>query len=170
MFERFTDQARRVFVLAQEQTERLDIVQAGDDLLLFGLIGQPETVAGRALLDAGVTGDRLRERIVSPFNTGRHKHYRAGHVPFTPMARKVLEGALRESVRAEAPEVSAEHVLVALIGLDGPGARVLRQLEVDVDELRNRITGAVTSEPVEQTQATPWSTPKADVSAELTTC
>jgi len=81
-----------------------------------------------------------------------------------------LEGALRESTALKAREIRTEHLLIALTRIDATGVEVLRQLEVDVDDLRNRVVSAATAkgdEPVEETQATPWSTPRADVDAQL---
>jgi ATP-dependent Clp protease ATP-binding subunit ClpC len=154
-------------VLAQEEARQLYHLQIGDELLLIGIAAQPDAAAGRVLVEAGATVERLRERATADA-PGRKKHH-AGHLPFTPTARKVLEGALEESRELKAPHVGVEHLLIALTRLDGDGVRVLRELGVDVDELRNRAMstdgGAGT---VEETQATPWSTPRADVEAQLT--
>lgn len=165
MFERFTDQARRALVLAQEDALRLHHATIGDELLLLGLAHQQDTVAGRVLGEAGVTADRLLERIPEAHGHDRKK-LGSGHISLTPVAKLVLE----ESVGLGAQEIRTEHLLIALIGANGRGVEVLRELEVDVDELRNRATQAAAdgaSERVEETQATPWSAPKADVEAQL---
>lgn len=169
MFERFTDQARRVLVIAQEQARELGHLQIGDELLLFGMAEQPDSTAGRVLAEVGASLDRLRERIPPAVGGDRKKHH-PGHIPLSPTAKLVLEGALRESVAVQAREVGTEHLLIAVTRINGAGVEVLRQLEVDVDDLRNRVVSTETAkgdEPVEETQATPWSTPRADVDAQL---
>jgi ATP-dependent Clp protease ATP-binding subunit ClpC len=166
MFERFTDQARRVMVLAQEEALRLDRSEIADDLLLIGLAAQPDATAGRVLAEVGADADRLREHIPAAAGRDRRKH-RSGHIPFTTPAKNVLEGSLGVGAR----EIGTEHLLIALLRVDGSGVKVLRELGVDVDELRNRTARAASAAggtgTVEETQATPWSTPRADVEAQL---
>ena len=164
MFERFTDPARRVLVLAQEDARRLGHPAIGDELLLLCLAHQQDTVAGQVLGEVGASAEKLLERI--PEARGRdRKKFGFGHIPFTSAAKLVLEGSLGLG----AGEVRTEHLLIALTRVDGRGVEVLRELEVDVEELRNRASRAAdeASEQVEETQATPWSTPKADVGAQL---
>lgn len=162
MFERFTDDARRVLVLAQEDARRLGHAAIGDELLLLGLAHQQDTAAGRLLGAAGAGAERLLARI--PEASGRKKHG-FGHIPLTPSAKLVLE----EAAGHGAGEIRTAHLLLALTRVDGRGVEVLRELEVDVEELRNRATEVADApaEHIEETQATPWSTPKADVEAQL---
>jgi ATP-dependent Clp protease ATP-binding subunit ClpA len=117
--------------------------------------------------EVGVDAARLRGRL-GP--TGRDRKHHSGHIPFTPVAKKVLEGAMREAMASNAREIGTEHLLIALTRVNGAGVDVLRQLEVDVDELRDRTVRAATANgetTVEETQATPWSTPRADVETQL---
>jgi ATP-dependent Clp protease ATP-binding subunit ClpC len=164
MFERFTDHARRVLVLAQEDARRLGHPTIGDELLLLGLAHQQDTVAGQVLGEVGATADRLLERIPEARGRDRKKHG-FGHISFTPFAKLVLE----ESLGLGGREIRTEHLLIALTRVDGRGVEVLRELEVDVEELRNRAAQAAdgADEQIEETQATPWSTPKADVEVQL---
>ena len=169
MFERFTDPARRVLVLAQEEARVLGHAQIGDELLLFGLAAQPDTGAGRVLAEAGAGPDRLRDLIGSASDRNRKKHG-FGHIPFSAPAKSVLEGAMRESMDLEMREIRTEHLLIALTRINGAGVGILRQLEVDLDELRNRTVAAAKASgetTVEETQATPWSAPRADVETQL---
>ncbi|HEY4019471.1 MAG TPA: Clp protease N-terminal domain-containing protein [Pseudonocardiaceae bacterium] len=169
MFERFTDQARRVVVLAQEEARRLDRHEIADDLLLIGIAAQPDGTGGRVLAEVGADAERLRERIQAV--VGSDRKHRSGHLPFTSTAKNVLEGALRAAMGLGAREIGTEHLLIALTKVDGAGVDVLRGLGVDVDELRNRTMRATSADrdtaTVEETQATPWSTPRADVEAQL---
>ena len=169
MFERFTDPARRVLVLAQEEARNLGHAQIGDELLLFGLAAQPDTGAGQVLAEAGADADRVRELIGSAAGRDRKKHG-FGHIPFSAQAKSVLAGAMRESMDLDMREIRTEHLLIALTRIDGAGAELLRRLEVDLDELRNRtvaVARASGETTVEETQATPWSTPRADVETQL---
>jgi ATP-dependent Clp protease ATP-binding subunit ClpC len=167
MFERFSDQARRVLVLAQETARQFARAEIGDDLLLVGLAEQSGSTAGRALAEAGVHLDRLRERLPQPTHQEIKKHGSGGHIPFTRSAKDVMEGALREASRLNEREISTKHLLIALIKLDGAGVSMLRELEVDVSEVRDRVEQTGSVEENHETQATPWSTPKVDMSAQL---
>src|SRR5881398_3320837 len=97
MFERFTDRARRVVVLAQEEARMLDHDYIGTEHLLLGLVHEGEGVAARALEGLGVGLDRITEQILEII--GRGQRPPAGHIPFTPRAKKVLELSLRESLQ-----------------------------------------------------------------------
>lgn len=166
MFERFTDQARRVLVHAQEAALELYRHEIGDDLLLIGIAAQQDATAARILAEAGASLDRVQERIPAAARDPKKAHF--GHIPFTPAAKTVLEGALHESSLAGSPYIGVEHLLLALIKLDGAGANVLRELGVNVDDLRDRVASAEgDTGMVEETQATPWSTPKADAETQL---
>ncbi|HEX4225263.1 MAG TPA: Clp protease N-terminal domain-containing protein [Pseudonocardiaceae bacterium] len=166
MFERFTDQARRVLVHAQEEARELHYREIGDELLLVGIAAQQDDVATRVLAEAGASLDQVRERIPTVHRDPKKPHL--GHIAFNPAAKKVLEGALYESTLTDSPHVGVKHLLIALIKLDGAGANLLRELGVNVDDLRSRVASAKgDTGMIEETQATPWSTPKADVETQL---
>lgn len=166
MFERFTDQARRVLVHAQEVARELYRPEIGDELLLVGIAAQQDDLATRLMAEAGASLDQVRERIPAVAHDPKKLHF--GHIAFNSAAKKVLEGALHESTLAGSPHVGVEHLLIALIKLDGAGANVLRELGVDVDDLRSQVASADGGTGiVEETQATPWSTPRADVDTRL---
>ena len=95
MFERFTDRARRVVVLAQDEARMLNHDYIGTEHLLLGLIGEGEGVAARALESLGISLDALRQQVEQVI--GRGQQAPSGHIPFTPRAKKVMELALREA-------------------------------------------------------------------------
>src|SRR5215469_4277729 len=95
MFERFTDRARRVVVLAQEEARMLDHGYIGTEHLLLGLIHEGEGVAAKTLEAMGISLDAVRQQV--EMTIGRGKEAPSGHIPFTPRAKRVLELSLRES-------------------------------------------------------------------------
>lgn len=111
MFERFTADARRVVVLAQEEARMLNHSYIGTEHLLLALIGD-RGIAGNALADTGVTRDEAIERIVEII--GRGLVPRAGHLVFTPRAKVVLEAALRTALKIGHSYIGAEHLLLGL--------------------------------------------------------
>src|SRR6201997_4508725 len=121
MFERFTNQSRRVVVLAQEEARRLDHNYIGTEHLLLGFFGEPEAVAGRALASIGMTLDGTRQEVLGII--GRGKAAPSGHIPFTPRAKKVLELALREALQLQHNYIGTEHILLGLIR-EGEGVAV----------------------------------------------
>src|SRR5271165_6801595 len=94
MFERFTDRARRVVVLAQEEARMLNHNYIGTEHILLGLIGEGEGVAAKALESLGISQEAVRQQVGEI--TGQGQHAPSGHIPFTPRAKEVLELALRE--------------------------------------------------------------------------
>lgn len=112
MFERFTDRARRVVVLAQEEARMLDHNWIGAEHLLLGLIHEGESVGARTLKPFGVSLEAARrvEEII-----GRGERKPSGHVPFTPRAKKVLELALREALQLGHSYIGPEHILLGLV-------------------------------------------------------
>ena len=138
MFERFTDRARRVVVLAQEEARLLDHDYIGTEHLLLGLIDEGEGVACRALGSLGVGGDRIRDEVVRIVGHGPGPT--AGHIAFTPQAKKILELALREALQMGHNYIGTEHILLGLIRVDGGvSAEILQQLGVDADRVRHRV-------------------------------
>jgi len=127
MFERFTNRARHAVVLAQEESRRLHHNYIGTEHVLLGLLGEPDGLAGRALTGLGVTLEGTRERVAAIVGTGTAEP--AGHIPFTPRAKKVLELSLREALRLGHNYIGTEHILLGLIREgDGVAAQVLAEL------------------------------------------
>src|SRR5512133_1818727 len=112
MFERFTDRARRVVVLAQEEARMLDHNYIGTEHLLLGLIREGEGYAARALESLGISLDAVRQQV--EVIIGRGQHAPSGPVPFTPRAKKVLELSLREALQLGHNYIGPEHILLEL--------------------------------------------------------
>lgn len=126
MFERFTNKARHVVVLAQEEARRLNHNYIGTEHLLLGLMAEPRGLACRALEGLGLTLDGTREETVAI--VARGKKQPSGHIPFTPRAKKTLELALREALRLHHDYIGTEHILLGLIREgDGVAANILQQ-------------------------------------------
>ena len=138
MFERFTDRARRVIVLAQEEARMLEHNYIGTEHLLLGLIHEGEGVAAKALRALDVDLDTLRREVEAL--VGRGQEPLAGHIPFTPQAKKVLELALRESVQLGHDYIGTEHLLLGLIREgEGPAAQVLQQRGIELNMVRQEV-------------------------------
>ncbi len=135
MFERFTERARKVVVLAQEESARLRRNYIGTEHLLVGLIREGEGLAARALHACGVTLDGAREGVEGIVGYGEDDP--GAQAPFTPRVSGVLQHALLESEQIDHDYVGTEHVLLGLTNeTEGVAARVLRNLDVDPDALR----------------------------------
>jgi ATP-dependent Clp protease ATP-binding subunit ClpA len=135
MFERFTDRARRVVVLAQEEARRLGHNYIGTEHVLLGLLGEGEGVAARALkrFDVTLEGTRDEVRAIVGSGTGMVK----GHIPFTPRAKKVLEMALREALELNHNYIGTEHILLGVIREgEGVGASILKEHSADLLPVR----------------------------------
>jgi hypothetical protein len=138
MFERFTDRARRVLVLAQEEARLLNHSFIGTEHLLLGLTHEGEGVAARVLESLGVSLEVVRERVKETM--GPAGSARAGAPPFTPRAKKVLELALREALQLGHNYIGTEHILLGLVREgDGAAARVLVSLGVDLSRVRPEV-------------------------------
>jgi ATP-dependent Clp protease ATP-binding subunit ClpC len=126
MFERFTNRARHVVVLAQEEARRLHHNYIGTEHILLGLLGEPDSVAGHVLAGIGMSLEATRGEvgaIVSPGTTAR-----SGHIPFTPRAKKTLELALREALQLQHNYIGTEHILLGVIREgEGVAAQILLQ-------------------------------------------
>jgi ATP-dependent Clp protease ATP-binding subunit ClpA len=126
MFERFTNRARHVVVLAQEEARLLQHNYIGTEHILLGLLGEPEGVAAKALDRFGMTRDATREEVRGIVGTGTTTP--SGHIPFTPRAKKTLELALREALQLHHNYIGTEHILLGVIREgDGVGALILRE-------------------------------------------
>jgi ATP-dependent Clp protease ATP-binding subunit ClpA len=126
MFERFTNKARHVVVLAQEEARRLQHNYIGTEHILLGLLGEPGGVAAQTLDRFGVSLAGAREEVTAIVGTGKSKA--SGHIPFTPRAKKTLELALREALRLQHNYIGTEHILLGLLREgEGVAAQILRQ-------------------------------------------
>ena len=120
MFERFTDRARRVVVLAQEEARMLNHNYIGTEHILLGLIHEGEGVAAKALESMNISLDAVREQVQEIIGQGQAAP--TGHIPFTPRAKKVLELSLREALQLGHNYIGTEHILLGLIR-EGEGRR-----------------------------------------------
>jgi ATP-dependent Clp protease ATP-binding subunit ClpA len=138
MFERFTDRARRVVVLAQEEARLLDHNYIGTEHLLLGLINEGEGIAAQALEALGVSLERVRSDVEEII--GRGQAVPAGHIPFTPRAKKVLELSLREALQLGHNYIGTEHILLGLVREgEGVAAQVLEKLGADLERVRQTV-------------------------------
>ncbi|MBO0810205.1 MAG: NDP-hexose 4-ketoreductase, partial [Actinobacteria bacterium] len=138
MFERFTDRARRVVVLAQEEARLLDHNYIGTEHLLLGLIHEGEGVAARALRELDIGLDTVRSQVLEII--GRGQQPPQGHIPFTPRAKKVLELSLREAKNLAHNYIGTEHILLGLIREgDGVAAQVLVNLGGELNRVRQQV-------------------------------
>jgi ATP-dependent Clp protease ATP-binding subunit ClpC len=140
MFERFSDRARRVIVLAQEEARMLDHDYIGTEHILLGLIREGDGVAARALESLGINLDAMRQAVEDVIGRGAQPLPETEHIPFTPRSKKVLELALREARQLSSYYIGTEHILLALIREgDGVAAHVLRDSGVDFNRARQQV-------------------------------
>jgi len=138
MFERFTDRARRVVVLSQEEARALDHNYIGTEHILLGLIGEGEGVAAHALAASGVTLEAARSRVEQ--EVGRGDSTPSGHIPFTPSAKRLLELSLRQALALGHSHIGTEHVLLGLLEEgSGTGYQVVVALGGRPEEVRSRV-------------------------------
>ena len=138
MFERFTDRARRVVVLAQEEAKMLNHNYIGTEHILLGLIHEGEGVAAKALEQLDISLDAVRAQVTDIIGTGQQPP--AGHIPFTPRAKKVLELSLREALQLGHNYIGTEHILLGLIREgEGVAAQVLVKLGADLNRVRQTV-------------------------------
>jgi ATP-dependent Clp protease ATP-binding subunit ClpC len=138
MFERFTDRARRVVVLAQEEARGLNHDYIGTEHILLGLIHEREGVAARALTELGISLEGARNQVVAEIGHG--KQAPGGHIPFTPRAKKVLELSLREALQLGHNYIGTEHILLGLIREgEGVAAQVLVKSGASLDRVRQQV-------------------------------
>jgi ATP-dependent Clp protease ATP-binding subunit ClpC len=158
MFERFTNRARHVVVLSQEEARLLNHNYIGTEHILLGLLGEPESVGGHVLAGFGFTLEGVREEVAA--KVGRGKKAPSGHIPFTPRAKKTLELSLREALAISHNYIGTEHVLLGLIREgEGVAVQIMRE-HADPMEIRAAVLEAVSAssgtagEPVEAEEGT----------------
>jgi ATP-dependent Clp protease ATP-binding subunit ClpC len=138
MFERFTDRARRVVVLAQEEARMLNHNYIGTEHILLGLIHEGEGVAAKALESLGISLEGVRAQVEEIIGQGQQAP--SGHIPFTPRAKKVLELSLREALQLGHYYIGTEHILLGLIREgEGVAAQVLVKLGADLNRVRQQV-------------------------------
>ena len=138
IFERFTDRARRVVVLAQEEARMLNHNYIGTEHILLGLIHEGEGVAAKALEALGISLEAVRQQVEEIIGQGQQAP--SGHIPFTPRAKKVLELSLREALQLGHNYIGTEHILLGLIREgEGVAAQVLVKLGADLNRVRQQV-------------------------------
>ena len=138
MFQRFTDQARRAVVLAEEEARMLDHNWIGTEHLLLGLIREGDGVAAKALESLGISLQAVRQEVEEII--GRGEQVPSEVIPFTPRSKKVLELSLRESVQLRNNYIGTEHILLGLMREgDGVAPQVLVKLGVDLNRVRQQV-------------------------------
>jgi ATP-dependent Clp protease ATP-binding subunit ClpC len=157
MFERFTDRARRVVVLAQEEARMLNHNYIGTEHILLGLIHEGEGVAAKALESLGISLEAVRQQVEEIIGQGQSAP--TGHIPFTPRAKKVLELSLREALQLGHNYIGTEHILLGLIAEGrGVGAQVLVRRGASLERVRVEVASLLEGyvpeqEPVESEAA-----------------
>src|SRR5665648_630545 len=138
MFERFTEKARRVVVLAQEEARKLNQNYIGTEHLLLGLIREEDGIAAKALESLNISLEDVHLQVEELI--GRGTYVPTGHIPFTPRAKKVLELSLREALQLGHNYIGTEHILLGLIREgEGVAAQVLLALGADLDKVRSAV-------------------------------
>jgi len=138
LFERFTDRARRVVVLAQDEAKMLNHNYIGTEHILLGLIHEGEGVAAKALEQMGISLEAVRSEVEEIIGHGQTVP--TGHIPFTPRAKKVLELSLREALQMNHSYIGTEHILLGLVREgEGVAAQVLIKLGADLNRVRNTV-------------------------------
>ncbi len=144
MFERFTERARQVVVLAQEEARILKHNYIGTEHILLGLLREQEGLAARVLESLDITVERVRAQVVRIVGSG--EEVTSGPIPFTPRAKKVLELALREALSLGHNYIGTEHILLGLLREEeGLAARVLESLDITVERVRAQVVRIVGS-------------------------
>jgi len=158
VFERFSDRARRVVVLAQEEARMLSHNYIGTEHILLGLIHESEGIAARALASLNISLEAVRREVEQIIGQGQAAP--TGHIPFTPRAKKVLELSLREALQLGHNYIGTEHMLLGLIREgEGVAAQVLQKLGADLNRVRQTVTQLLSGYPVgasEEIPTTGW--------------
>ncbi|MBV9606328.1 MAG: AAA family ATPase, partial [Solirubrobacterales bacterium] len=138
MFERVTERARQVVVLAQEEARTLKHNYIGTEHILLGLLREEEGLAARVLESLDITVERVRAQVVRIVGSG--EEVTSGQIPFTPRAKKVLELALREALSLGHNYIGTEHILLGLVREnEGVAARILLDFDADSEKIRNEV-------------------------------
>ena len=146
MFERFTDRARYVVVLAQEEARMLDHIYIGTEHILLGLIHEGEGVAAQALEFLDISLEEARRQVEEIIGQGEAAP--AGQIPFTPRAKKVLELSFREARQLGHNHIGTEHILLGLIREgDGVAAQILQKLGADLKRVRRTVIQELSGSP-----------------------
>jgi ATP-dependent Clp protease ATP-binding subunit ClpA len=154
MFERFTDRARQVVVVAQEESARLSHNHIGTEHILLGILGAGPSVAVSALESLGISQAAVRQQVEDIVGPGPQQP--SGHIPFTPRAKKALELSFREAIHLGHNYIGTEHILLGLIREgDGVGAQVLTRLGADLGRTRQQVIAALEPEPEPGPRPTP---------------
>jgi ATP-dependent Clp protease ATP-binding subunit ClpA len=154
MFERFTDRARRVVVLAQEEARLLNHNYVGTEHLLLGLIHEGEGVAATSLESLGISLEAVRAQVEEIIGQGQSAP--TGHIPFAPRAKKVLELSLREAKQLGHNYIGTEHILLGLIHEgEGVAAQVLVELGADLSRVRQQVIQLLSGYPGGEVVAEP---------------
>lgn len=142
MFERFTDRARRVVVLAQEEARAFGHHHIGTEHLLLGLLREGDGIAGLVLAEYEVDGAAVREFVEREAGSGTGQP--GGHIPFTPRAKKILELSLREALQLRHTYIGTEHILLGILreGM-GRGAQALAAQGLDLEAVRQQVVAKV---------------------------
>ncbi len=160
MFERFTDRARRVVVLAQEEARTLNHNYIGTEHILLGLLREDEGVAAQALKALNISLETVRQQVEEIIGLGQQAL--SGHIPFTPRAKKVLELSLREALQLGHNYIGTEHILLGLIHEgEGVAAQVLVRLGADLDRVRQQVVELVNAQEGESETSRPFPVPRA---------
>jgi ATP-dependent Clp protease ATP-binding subunit ClpA len=154
VFERFTEKARRVVVLAQEESREMGHDHIGTEHLLLALIREEDGIAGQVLGEAGITLDAARKQVEAIVGRGEPEPKRRSgkrwrrHVPFTPRSKKTMELALRESLGLGHNYIGTEHLLLGLLTLgEGTGSETLASLGAEPGQLRESVLGLARTRP-----------------------
>ena len=146
MFERFTDRARRVVVLAQEEARMLNHNYIGTEHLLLGLVHEGEGIAARALESLGITLNSVREQVQDIIGPGANAP--SGHIPFPPRAKKVLELSMREAIQLNHGYIGTEHILLGMVRAnEGVANQVLAKLGVEPAAVRQAVMDLISGYP-----------------------
>jgi ATP-dependent Clp protease ATP-binding subunit ClpC len=158
LFERFTERARQVVVLAQDEARTLKHDHVGTEHLLLGLLREGKGVAARALGSLDVTLERTRGEVVRIVGVGDHDE--SGQVPFTPVAKRVLERALHEALVLGHNYIGTEHILLGLISVnEGPVVRILADMNVSSEAIRSETLRLVGPRPPAPGEVAPQAHP-----------
>jgi len=164
MFERFTDGARRVVVLAQEEARMLGHHHIGSEHLLLGLAHDESGVAAHVLTAAGITLERARVQVEELASPGSRSPM--GHIPFTRQAKRILELSLREALEQKKSYIGTEHILLGLIReAGGAGAQIIQRLGGSLSDIRQQVLEAASAAPpdvaLDEAEAGVWAWPPA---------
>jgi ATP-dependent Clp protease ATP-binding subunit ClpC len=161
MFERFTDRARRVVVLAQEEARMLNHNYIGTEHILLGLIHEGEGVAAKALESLNISLEAVRQQVEEIIGQGQAAP--TGHIPFTPRAKKVLELSLREALQLGHNYIGTEHILLGLIREgEGVAAQVLQKLGADLNRVRQTVIQLLSGYTGGKSETTPGGAPQGE--------